>query len=229
MREGERERERMNSSQPSTSQGTEKGHFSSQRLLWTVAGVSILLLSVCFITRCVVTYHSFQLCDEKKFQPYEDLMDFSCYKDVSGSVKNCCPLSWIHFQSSCYLFSTNTMSWASSVKNCSNMGAHLVVINTQEEQEFLFYAKPKRREFYIGLTDQVTEGQWQWVDGTPFTESLSFWDEGEPNNIVTVEDCATIRDSSNPRKNWNDVPCFFNMFRICEMPEISALNNKKIF
>ncbi|XP_053081759.1 C-type lectin domain family 4 member E isoform X2 [Acinonyx jubatus] len=199
MREGERERERMNSSQPSTSQGTEKGHFSSQRLLWTVAGVSILLLSVCFITRCV------------------------------GSVKNCCPSRWIHFQSSCYLFSTNTMSWASSVKNCSNMGAHLVVINTQEEQEFLFYAKPKRREFYIGLTDQVTEGQWQWVDGTPFTESLSFWDEGEPNNIVTVEDCATIRDSSNPRKNWNDVPCFFNVFRICEMPEISALNNKKIF
>ncbi|XP_030177457.1 C-type lectin domain family 4 member E isoform X2 [Lynx canadensis] len=189
----------MNSSQPSTSQGTEKGHFSSQRLLWTVAGVCILLLSVCFITRCV------------------------------GSVKNCCPLSWIHFQSSCYLFSTNTMSWASSVKNCSNMGAHLVVINTQEEQEFLFYAKPKRREFYIGLTDQVIEGQWQWVDGTPFTEALSFWDEGEPNNLVTVEDCATIRDSSNPRKNWNDVPCFFNVFRICEMPEISALNNKKIF
>ncbi|XP_045320283.1 C-type lectin domain family 4 member E isoform X2 [Leopardus geoffroyi] len=198
-RRRERERERMNSSQPSTSQDTEKGHFSSQRLLWTVAGVSILLLSVCFITKCV------------------------------GSVKNCCPSSWIHFQSSCYLFSTNTMSWASSVKNCSNMGAHLVVINTQEEQEFLFYAKPKRREFYIGLTDQVTEGQWQWVDGTPFTESLSFWDEGEPNNIVTVEDCATIRDSSNPRKNWNDVPCFFNVFRICEMPEISALNNKKIF
>ncbi|XP_072655250.1 C-type lectin domain family 4 member E-like [Canis lupus baileyi] len=218
----------MNSSQPSISQGTERGCFSSQVLLRTIAGVSILLLSVCFITRCLVTYHNFQLCDENKFQLHEAFMDFSCSNDGLGSVKNCCPSDWVHFQSSCYLFSTNTMSWTSSLKNCSNMGAHLVVINTQEEQEFLFFAKPKRKEFYIGLTDQVKEGQWQWVDGTPFTESLSFWDVGEPNNIVTVEDCATIRDSSNPRKNWNDVPCFFNMFRICEMPEINVSSNKKI-
>lgn len=51
-----------------------------------------------------------------------------------GSVKNCCPLNWVHFQSSCYFFSTNTMTWTASLKNCSSMGAHLVVINTQEEQ-----------------------------------------------------------------------------------------------
>ncbi|KAM9672384.1 C-type lectin domain family 4 member E isoform 3-T5 [Trichechus inunguis] len=172
-----------------------------------------------------VTYHTFQLCDEENFQPHENITELSCYNDGSGSVKNCCPVNWEHFQSSCYFFSTNTMTWALSLKNCSAMGAHLVVINTQEEQEFLFYTKPKRKEFYIGLTDQVVEGQWKWVDGTPFKESLSFWDIGEPNNIVTVEDCATIRDSSNPRKNWNDVPCFFNMFRICEMPQRNILKN----
>ncbi|XP_057559517.1 C-type lectin domain family 4 member E [Hippopotamus amphibius kiboko] len=209
----------MDSSKSSTSQSTERGCFSSQVFLWTITGVSILLLSACFITRCVVTYHIFQFCNEKKFQPPEDFMEFSCNNDGSGSVKNCCPLKWVHFQSSCYFFSTDTMTWTASLKNCSSMGAHLVVINTQEEQEFLYHTKPKRKEFYIGLTDQVTEGQWQWVDGTPFTKSLSFWDIGEPNNIVTVEDCATIRDSSNPRQNWNDVPCFFNMLRICEMPE----------
>lgn len=104
------------------------------------------------------------------------------------------------------------------------MGAHLVVINTWEEQEFLFRTKPRRKEFYIGLTDEVVEGQWRWVDDTPFKESLSFWDAGEPNNIALVEDCATMRDSSNSRKNWNDVPCFFKMPWICEMPEISPLD-----
>ncbi|XP_061061371.1 C-type lectin domain family 4 member E [Eubalaena glacialis] len=209
----------MDSSKSSASQSTERECFSSHVFLWTVAGFFILLLSACFITRCVVTYHTFHLCDEKKFQPPENFTEISCYDDGLGSVKNCCPLNWVHFQSSCYFFSTNTMTWSASSKNCSSMGAHLVVINTQEEQEFLYRMKPKRKEFYIGLTDQVTEGQWQWVDGTPFTESLSFWDKGEPNNIVTVEDCATIRDSSNPRQSWNDMPCFFNMFRICEMPE----------
>ncbi|XP_045695672.1 C-type lectin domain family 4 member E isoform X1 [Phyllostomus hastatus] len=202
----------------SASQCTERGCFSSPVMLWTVAGISILLLSACFITRCVVTYHIFQLCVEKRVQPHEEFLEFSCYNNGSGSVKNCCPSRWVHFQSSCYFFSTNTMTWSASVKNCSNMGGHLVVINTQEEQEFLFHEKPKKREFYIGLTDQVTDGQWKWVDGTPFMKSLSFWDVGEPNNLATVEDCVTIRDSSNPRQNWNDVPCFFNLFRICEMP-----------
>ncbi|XP_058938590.1 C-type lectin domain family 4 member E-like [Kogia breviceps] len=209
----------MDSSKSSASQSTERGCFFSQVFLWTVAGLCILLLSACFITRCIVTYHTFQLCDEKKFQPPEDVTEFSCYNDGLSSVKSCCPLNWVHFQSSCYLFSTDTMTWTASLKNCSSMGAHLVVINTEEEQEFLYSMKPKKKEFYIGLTDQVTESQWQWVDGTPFTKSLSFWDIGEPNNIATVEDCATIRDSSNPRQNWNDMPCFFNMFRICEMPE----------
>ncbi|XP_020036901.1 C-type lectin domain family 4 member E isoform X2 [Castor canadensis] len=180
----------MNPSKSSVFQCTEGGCFSSQWFLWTVAGASTLLLSVCFITRCV------------------------------GSVKNCCPLNWEPFQSSCYFFSMNTMTWTLSLNNCSGMGAHLVVINTQEEQEFLFHTKPRKREFYIGLTDRVTEGQWQWVDGTPFTESLSFWDVGEPNNRALLEDCATIRDSSNPKKNWNDISCFFNMFWICEMPAI---------
>ncbi|XP_058414863.1 C-type lectin domain family 4 member E [Diceros bicornis minor] len=212
----------MNSSKSPASQCTEKGYFSSQVFLWTVAGVSILLLSACFITRCVVTYHIFQSCDEKKFQLQEDFIELSCYNGGSGSVKNCCPLNWVHFQSSCYFFSTNVMSWTASLKNCSNVGAHLVVINTQEEQEFLFREKPREKEFYIGLTDQVIEGQWQWVDGTPLTESLSFWDIGEPNNLATVEDCATIRDSSNSRQNWNDVPCFFRQFWICEMPEIKT-------
>ncbi|XP_002822912.3 C-type lectin domain family 4 member E isoform X1 [Pongo abelii] len=222
-----KEREKMNSSKSSESQCTERGCFSSQMFLWTVAGIPILFLSACFITRCVVTYRIFQTCDEKKFQLHENFTELSCYNYGSGSVKNCCPLNWEYFQSSCYFFSTDTISWALSLKNCSAMGAHLVIINSQEEQEFLSYKKPKMREFFIGLSDQVVEDQWQWVDGTPLTKSLSFWDVGEPNNIATLEDCATMRDSSNPRQNWNDVTCFFNYFRICEMVGINLLNKGK--
>ncbi|XP_021046528.1 C-type lectin domain family 4 member E isoform X2 [Mus pahari] len=214
----------MNSTKSPASRHTEKGCFkNSQVLSWTMAGASILFLSVCFITRCVVTYRSFQISGQN-LQPHKTIKELSCYSEASGSVKNCCPLNWKHHQSSCYFFSTTTLTWSSSLRNCSDMGAHLVVINTQEEQEFLFHTKPKRKEFYIGLTDHVVEGQWRWVDGTPFTESLSFWDAGEPNNIILVEDCATIRDSSNSRKNWNDIPCFYSMPWICEMPEISPLD-----
>ncbi|XP_012587821.1 PREDICTED: C-type lectin domain family 4 member E isoform X2 [Condylura cristata] len=162
----------MNSSKSPSSQCTGRLFFSSQVFLWTVAGVAMLLLSACFITKCVVTYHILQLCDEKEFQPRDDWMAPSCYNDGSGSVKNCCPLNWLYFQVSCYFFSTNTLTWTLSVKNCSDMGAHLVVINTEEEQKFLFHAKPRGKEFYIGLTDKRHENQWEWVDGTPFNQSL---------------------------------------------------------
>ncbi|MEJ1279898.1 C-type lectin domain family 4 member e [Cricetulus griseus] len=119
-----------------------------------------------------ITYRSCQIYEQKKLLSHESVKELSCYSVASGSVKNCCPLNWKHFQSSCYFFSTTTLTWPSSLKNCSEMGAHLVVINTPEEQEFLSQTKPKKKEFYIGLTDQVAEGQWQWVDDTPFTESL---------------------------------------------------------
>ncbi|XP_038176092.1 C-type lectin domain family 4 member E isoform X2 [Arvicola amphibius] len=214
----------MFSPKSSASQHTERGCFrNSQVLPWTVAGASILFLSVCFISRCVVfpgpssgqhlsclepithlsptlstvcgraflhslpftrrrgcsdedlktvTYRSSQIDEQKKLLSHETVKELSCFGVTSGSVRSCCPLNWKRFQSSCYFFSTTTLTWPSSLKNCSEMGAHLVVINTPEEQEFLFKTKPKRKEFYIGLTDQVVEGQWQWVDDTPFTESL---------------------------------------------------------
>uniref|UniRef100_A0A8D2AGH1 Uncharacterized protein n=1 Tax=Sciurus vulgaris TaxID=55149 RepID=A0A8D2AGH1_SCIVU len=76
----------MNSSKSSALRCTERRFFSSQAFLWAVASASILLLSACFITRCVVTYHSFQICDEKKFQPHENLQELSCYNDGSGTT-----------------------------------------------------------------------------------------------------------------------------------------------
>uniref|UniRef100_A0A2K5RR24 C-type lectin domain family 4 member E n=1 Tax=Cebus imitator TaxID=2715852 RepID=A0A2K5RR24_CEBIM len=75
-----------NSSKSSESQSTDRGHFSSQMFLWTAAGSSILFLSACFITRCVVTYHTFQICDEKKFQLLENFTELSCYNNGSGII-----------------------------------------------------------------------------------------------------------------------------------------------
>ncbi|XP_072511425.1 C-type lectin domain family 4 member E isoform X2 [Notamacropus eugenii] len=167
-------------------------------------------------------------CEEDKNQ--FNLIDFnqsSCATDTSGKINTCCPLNWKKFQSSCYFFSDDGMTWTASLKNCEEMGGSLAVINTQEEQHFLFRAKPKGREFYIGLTDQVVDGNWQWVDGTPFDKNLSFWDVGEPNNIVGFEDCVTIRDSSDANRNWNDITCFFKMYRICEMSVRTFLTEKK--
>lgn len=46
----------------------------------------------------------------------------------------CCPEGWRRFQESCYYFSADQMPWDESQQNCSGMGSHLVVINTEAEQ-----------------------------------------------------------------------------------------------
>ncbi|KAJ7397631.1 hypothetical protein BTVI_133518 [Pitangus sulphuratus] len=64
------------------------------------------------------------------------------------------------------------------------MGSHLVVINSREEQEFLFnLAKEKvtnvyETKYYIGLTS-YRNGQWQWVDQTPYEKTATYVSEGD--------------------------------------------------
>ncbi|XP_007502951.1 C-type lectin domain family 4 member E [Monodelphis domestica] len=219
----------MDPSKASAAEKTGRAECFSHRHL-VFAGMAVSLLTLCFITKCVLSYRIFfQDCEEITNQSdlIGHLKELSCFPDASRSISNCCPLNWKNFQFSCYFFSNDTMTWTASLKNCETVGAHLAVINTQEEQNFLYQTKPSGKEFYIGLTDQVVDGQWQWVDDTPFNKALSFWDVGEPNNIAGVEDCVTIRDSSNANRNWNDMTCFFKMYRICEKPVRSFSVEKK--
>ncbi|XP_064265961.1 C-type lectin domain family 4 member E-like [Passer domesticus] len=136
----------------------------------------------------------------------------------------CCPKGWRRFQRSCYFLSPDTMSWPESEQNCSGMGSQLVVISSKAEQEFLFnLAKEKatniyETKFYIGLS-AYKNGKWQWVDQTPYENTVTFWKPGEPN-LLFAEKCAAIHvkgnTDPNTYSNWNNVLCFTNCYRICE-------------
>ncbi|NWT49035.1 CLC4E protein, partial [Chroicocephalus maculipennis] len=101
----------------------------------------------------------------------------------------CCPNGWKRFQKSCYYLSTDKMSWAESVQNCTGMGSQLVVIDSKAEQVGVF-ANAYETKYYIGLS-AYESGQWQWVDQTPYKKSATFWKPGEPN-LLFAEKCAAI-------------------------------------
>nr|XP_048285013.1 CD209 antigen-like protein C isoform X2 [Myodes glareolus] len=122
-----------------------------------------------------------------------------------------CPWEWELFQGSCYLFSRTLGSWEASVASCQNLGAHLVIVNSFEEQQFLKYLHIRKNELtWIGLSDHRHEGSWHWVDGTSL--GLSFWKDGEPNNDGD-EDCVELLEDK-----WNDRRCTAKNFWICEKP-----------
>ena len=54
---------------------------------------------------------------------------------------------------------------------------------------------------YFGLTDEKTEGQWEWVDGSPYW--YDNWLEGQPDNANDGEDYALFFYKDTPY-TWND-------------------------
>ncbi|XP_032637282.1 uncharacterized protein LOC116825404 isoform X1 [Chelonoidis abingdonii] len=127
------------------------------------------------------------------------------------SVCGHCSWGWAWFQRTCYHFSESTKTWHEAKQFCSDYGAHLVIINTKEEQAFLVKNRTKSRVYWLGLSDKKVENQWLWVDGSPL--NLSFWSTGEPNDS-SDEDCGTMAIDGR----WNDINCYWTDYWICEKP-----------
>lgn len=51
-----------------------------------------------------------------------------------GSAETCCPPPWLQHGGSCYLFSKSQKPWAEADRACQLDSAHLVVVNSLEEQ-----------------------------------------------------------------------------------------------
>ncbi|RVE58356.1 hypothetical protein OJAV_G00208340 [Oryzias javanicus] len=126
-----------------------------------------------------------------------------------------CPLEWMGFDSSCYFFSGQSKSWDEARNFCRAREADLVVINTNEENKFLF--EFTKESVWIGLSDQASEGTWKWVDGSSLT--LKFWGGDQPDNGGGIakygeEDCAQFRFEHS--EFWNDISCETSLQWICE-------------
>ncbi|KAJ8249442.1 hypothetical protein GJAV_G00234960 [Gymnothorax javanicus] len=121
-----------------------------------------------------------------------------------------CPQGWDQFHSKCYFFSTESKSWTESRSDCIKRGADLVIIESQEEQDFISRSYYSNYDRWIGLSDTVTEGTWLWVDGSPLQGG--FWRSGEPNDQHHYRgtDCAF---TAQRQKAWIDTNCeWFRQF-----------------
>ncbi|XP_039677198.1 C-type lectin domain family 4 member M-like [Perca fluviatilis] len=92
-------------------------------------------------------------------------------------VVKSCPRGWTTFGNSWYFKSEEKKTWSGSRADCEQRGADLVVINNKKEQEFVSELS-KDGESWIGLWKEWTQGGWEWVDGSPLTET--FWAAGQP-------------------------------------------------
>ncbi|XP_065509380.1 C-type lectin domain family 6 member A-like [Caloenas nicobarica] len=185
--------------------------------------VSALAIKTVFLTICIVMTPFTHITDQPT-SLQQKFMEWWCISAVpqdKGRGWMCCPRGWKRFQGSCYYLSDDMMGWAESKQNCTEMGSHLVVINSEAEQDFLtkdLKQSSKGKNYYIGLSAQKV-GQWQWVDQTPLNETAAFWRTNEPSN-VDAEMCVVIH-AIPVIDNWNDVLCERH-YRICEAAAVTV-------
>jgi len=134
----------------------------------------------------------------------------------------------IAFGANNYLFVNTVKTWAQASTACSGVGGglqgyHLVVINDQAEEDFLDSQEASLglTKWWIGYSDQATEGVWQWTGGfSTFTK----WKIGQPDNLNN-QDCAVDRSGGTTEpSSWSDEGCGTNHVFVCESetPEIAS-------
>lgn len=106
---------------------------------------------------------------------------------------------------------TPPLGWAQAEAHANGLGAHLVTIRSAAEQAWIWQTFGTTG-LWIGYTDQVQEGVWQWTSGEPTT--YTNWQPGEPNN-ASNEDFANLSGNG-----WNDVE---DTIQIPGIMELSAL------
>ncbi|XP_071959907.1 uncharacterized protein [Antedon mediterranea] len=127
-----------------------------------------------------------------------------------------CQQGWMSFQDSCYKFEATKRSWSDARSNCTALGAYLVVVRNQEENELIYANNPTTGNLWIGLSDIESETDFTWVS-TECSQYKNFG-KGEPNNHKPGEgeDCVEV-DYTKSTDTWNDGPCYRLNAYVCEI------------
>ncbi|XP_078392792.1 C-type lectin domain family 17, member A-like [Cetorhinus maximus] len=93
-------------------------------------------------------------------------------RSICTVLRNCseslCPSGWKVHNHHCYRLSMESKEWNSAKLQCESLNSHLIIINTEQEQNFINKSVENNLgTYWIGLTDRESEGNWKWVDGTP--------------------------------------------------------------
>ncbi|XP_007247189.3 hepatic lectin [Astyanax mexicanus] len=143
----------------------------------------------------------------------------STYPELIIPVRGPCEDDWTFFKDKCYFASKLRKSWEDAEKNCVQRNAHLLVVNDAEEQDYISQVIEMGTNFWIGLVERE-EGTWSWVDGTDYTKTKHFWDDGQPDNWdvrLNGEDCGQLHSRSQvTHRPWNDADCSLAYKYICE-------------
>ncbi|XP_046396795.1 C-type lectin 37Db isoform X2 [Ischnura elegans] len=115
-------------------------------------------------------------------------------------------------------------NWYKANRFCRFHGMQLASISSAEENQLLEdHVKAQGlglEHFWTSGTDQGEEGTFFWLsNGRPVT--YTNWNAGEPNNFRyengEEEHCLELWNRDGKGLKWNDTPCSFETYFVCEV------------
>ncbi|XP_071140283.1 hepatic lectin-like [Mytilus edulis] len=124
-----------------------------------------------------------------------------------------CPVTWHHYEDSCYFFSHEKLNWFNAQGSCRAHDARLAEVMSGSQQNFLQYtASLYSSNFWLGGRDDLEEGKWQW-SSTKSYFMYTDWAPHEPRGGVSGN-CLQMWSASNWQ--WDDYACSTEIKYICE-------------
>lgn len=125
-----------------------------------------------------------------------------------------CETHWVHYGLNCYYKSWNAESWENARKNCQHNMSDLVVINGEDEMNFLYHFS-EQEVTWIGLAEK--SGTWKWVDDTSYEMTPTHWQYGGPytwpaSDLKEKDECAYLVNEHS----WSHDNCSLKFMYICE-------------
>ena len=93
--------------------------------------------------------------------------------------------------------------------NCAEYGGYLPEPRNESENKNLEDLTSSSSMFYLGLTDEKTEGNWTWeTDGTSVTwTNWMMWRYRAEPDGGEAQNCAVMMKQGVGRGKWADQPC----------------------
>lgn len=119
------------------------------------------------------------------------------------------------FNDKCYVLIKNLQHWLQAELDCNTDGGHLVSIESQAEQMYLysFLLSYYHHSIWTGLSDRRIESHFEWSSGQPFY--FVNW-ANHSHFSDTIEDCV-VMDMHLHDGKWDDRDCSFELYPyICQ-------------
>jgi len=129
---------------------------------------------------------------------------------LEGEQRPTCGEGETLFEGSCYwVGESGSFTYAEAVEACRGRGMRLASIHSQRENAFI-NALTDGWSSWIGLSDALTEGDFQWLDGSPL--DYQNWGTLQPDG-GDLQDCAYIYGFSG---YWKDFMCDYHEGAVCK-------------